>query len=496
MASQIYPNMSCTESNANDNYQSLQFHEENAIVPVDLEQRVEATNTISQLPTTNRWIHILEMMGFNSQLSHNLDDLKNVPKLSYYEIFSLFVWFGIRAVGGPLPQLAMMKKELVEERQWISAERFGKVVSVYQTLPGPEVVEIACYFGYITGGKIGAICAGIGFLLPGFVAMLFISWLYVTYAESSNLIQNSLLTIEPCVSAMIFRTSFRLGEQVLLDTQRNFIWDRVFIFVFCFFSSVIHFNFFIVLFISGTFTTMLSYNNTNNNTTSNHHNNQDHRYYYSSRRILSYLFVILALTSFIIYCSINRAPNVNFGDLGDTTELVGTSLPSLFILGLIAGMVTWGATFTSLPFIYSAAVVIGGWLQPRQFLDAIAIINVLPTPLITFVVLVGFIGNHFWGAIMISIGIFLPAFIFPIMGHTILQSFVTNKLVEPFLQGISVAASGLLLFTGFVSAKNVLATHIDVFVFFLAFSSLFHVNNKYTAPLVLVIAAIAGQIIY
>ena len=94
-------------------------------------------------------------------------------------IFIRFLKFGALAWGGPGAQIAMIKRECVDEEGWVSEETFKKTLAVYQVLPGPEAHELCIYFGRIRGGKVGGLLAGLGFMLPGFVLMLALSILYV-----------------------------------------------------------------------------------------------------------------------------------------------------------------------------------------------------------------------------------------------------------------------------------------------------------------------------
>ena len=104
----------------------------------------------------------------------------NIPRQSLTEIFLRFLKFGFLAWGGPVAQIAMLRQELVEEEKWISPEKFNRVLSVYQVLPGPEATELCVYFGMLARGRIGALLAGLGFVLPGFLLMLTLSWFYLS----------------------------------------------------------------------------------------------------------------------------------------------------------------------------------------------------------------------------------------------------------------------------------------------------------------------------
>src|SRR6266702_1468388 len=94
-------------------------------------------------------------------------------------IFIRFLKFGCLAWGGPAAQIAMIKRECVDEEMWITESTFKRLLAVYQVLPGPEAHELCVYFGRLRGGKLGGFLAGLGFMLPGFLLMLALSALYV-----------------------------------------------------------------------------------------------------------------------------------------------------------------------------------------------------------------------------------------------------------------------------------------------------------------------------
>ena len=101
-------------------------------------------------------------------------------------IFVRFLKFGCLAWGGPAAQIAMIKRECVEEEMWISEVSFQKLLAVYQVLPGPEAHELCVYFGRLRGGKRGGFLAGLGFMLPGFILMLGLSYLYTPSIEGGS----------------------------------------------------------------------------------------------------------------------------------------------------------------------------------------------------------------------------------------------------------------------------------------------------------------------
>src|SRR5882757_6454665 len=104
-------------------------------------------------------------------------------------IFIRFLKFGCLAWGGPAAQIAMIKRECVDEERWISEPTSKKLLAVYQILPGPEAHELCVYFGRLRGGKLGGFLAGLGFMLPGFILMLGLSILYVEASLATHLDQ-------------------------------------------------------------------------------------------------------------------------------------------------------------------------------------------------------------------------------------------------------------------------------------------------------------------
>jgi chromate transporter len=98
-----------------------------------------------------------------------------IPHESYGRLFARFLRFGFLAWGGPVAQIAMLRKELVDEEQWVNSERFNRTLALYQVLPGPEAHELCVWFGMLARGRLGGFLAGLGFMLPGFVLMFALS---------------------------------------------------------------------------------------------------------------------------------------------------------------------------------------------------------------------------------------------------------------------------------------------------------------------------------
>ena len=108
----------------------------------------------------------------------DLTDDPRPPHLSMWALFLRFLRFGLLAFGGPVAQIAMIRRELVDRDGWMSSARFNRVLAVMQVLPGPEAHELCVHLGVRARGRMGGLLAGLGFMLPGFILMMALSWLY------------------------------------------------------------------------------------------------------------------------------------------------------------------------------------------------------------------------------------------------------------------------------------------------------------------------------
>jgi len=139
-------------------YEKVTDEPSNKAIEIDLEKSQNVTVNANK----NQYSSLMQKLGFREE--SETETIANIPELSYLEVLKMFLWFGMRAFGGPVAQIALMKQELVIEKKWISVDKFNRVYAVYQILPGPEATELACYFGYLAKGRVGAFLGGLGFL--------------------------------------------------------------------------------------------------------------------------------------------------------------------------------------------------------------------------------------------------------------------------------------------------------------------------------------------
>lgn len=322
------------------------------------------------------------------------------PQESYLRLFLRFLRFGLLAWGGPVAQIAMIRQELVEEEHWIEREHFNRVLAVYQALPGPEAHELCVYFGMVARGRIGAALAGLGFMLPGFVLMLLLSWAYVAYGITAVGIGAILFGFKPAVAALIIRAVHRIGEHALTN---RWLWA---IALGAGIATLFGVHFIAILLLAGVMYWLLQ------------------KPQLDQTRLHSSWVPLLAVA-----------------------VLAAPSVLSLFGYGLRTGLLTFGGAYTAIPFLQHDAVTVGGWMTNEQFIDGVALSGILPAPLIIFSTFVGYLGGGFAGALALTAGTFLPAFLFTIVGHHWLERIIANAATHAFLDGITAAVVGLITVT-------------------------------------------------
>ncbi|HSJ89199.1 MAG TPA: chromate efflux transporter [Anaerolineales bacterium] len=371
-----------------------------------------------------------------------------VPQESYGHIFLRFLKFGLLAWGGPVAQIAMIRQELVDEEHWVTNERFNRVLAVYQVLPGPEAHELCVYFGMLSAGRLGAILAGLGFMLPGFLFMLALSWFYVTYGITSPVFAAIFYGFQASIGGLIIRAVHRIGEHALHD---RWLWA---IAILSATAKFLNFNFLIVLVLGGLI-------------------------YAAARRQVNATALHILLP-----------PMVGIG-----LALGIPSVLQLFGYGLRAGLLTFGGAYTVIPFLQQDAVVRGAWMTNQQFLDGLALSSILPAPLIIFSTFIGYLGHGLAGAVMITVGIFLPAFGFTLIGHQLFERLVDNQRLHAFLDGVTAAVVGLIAATALELLQVGLPDIPAVLIFILSLIAVYQWKAKTAVAVIVVCAGLLGLLV-
>lgn len=391
------------------------------------------------------------------------------PAQSLVRLFLRFLRFGCLAFGGPVAQIAMIRRELVDEQGWISPGRFNRLLAVMQVLPGPEAHELCVHLGMRARGRLGGLLAGMGFMLPGLLLMLALSWLYFAVGVDRAGLAPAFLGVQAAVIALIVRATHAIGGHILTDPL---LWLLA---VAAGALSLLGASFWIVLPAAGLV----------------------HALERSGRRraALAAAAAGLGLAVAALWLADPGWPSATPPAVPGAAAPGDVPVLPLFLSGLKAGLLTFGGAYTAIPFIRGDAVG-RGWLSDGQFLDGLALSGVLPAPLIIFSTFVGYAAGGVSGALAITAGVFLPAFAFSMIFYDRLERIVDAPRLRALLDGVAAGVVGLIAATALqLGARTVQASPaplVSLSVFVAALAILYLWRTRATVPAVLLLAAGAG----
>ncbi|MBX9575394.1 MAG: chromate efflux transporter [Caulobacteraceae bacterium] len=386
------------------------------------------------------------------------------PRIGLAPLFLKFLGFGCLAFGGPVAQIAMIRRELVEREGWITGARFNRLLAVMQILPGPEAHELCVHLGVGARGRIGGLLAGLGFMLPGTLLMLATAWLYVRFGVGQAWAP-AFLGVQIVVLALIARGAERIGRH-LLETQL-----LVAVGVIAFVATVMGVPFWIVLPLAGLFVSL-----------------------WRTRRPASWLVLAVGIAAAVAHQSwVGSDPILApaFAPAGDA------EWPWLLLAGLKAGLLTFGGAYAAIPFTRQDLVG-RGWVEDGAFLDGVAFAGMLPAPLIIFCTFAGYVAGGMLGALAITAGVFLPAFAFSLLFYERLERWVEAPGLHGLLAGAGAAVVGLigatLIALGRAVAESVGAGDRFVALLLLAAALAFvwTLKGRWVAPAAVVLGGLAG----
>jgi chromate transporter len=326
---------------------------------------------------------------------------------SMSEIFWYFLKLGWLAFGGPVGQIGLMHLQVVERNKWISEEEFIQALNFCHVLPGPEALQLAIYIGWKKGGYLAGALAGLLFLLPGFITLTALAWIYVHFGKRPEVL-GVLWGFRPVGLALLLAALVRIARATLKGV----------------FPIVLAIAAFVAFFVFK----------------------------------LPFIFVLIACGTIFIVRK-RMGPGVQAASL--STLLMLASSPAhaadsmtrrLFDISsffLKVGLFSFGGAYAVLPLIREGSVFSYGWLTDPQMVDALALGETTPGPLISIGIFVGYLAGHdsgvaFLGAIAATFWLFLPSFVF-VLGAARYMNWLTSKPgVKNFLKGVTAGVVGLM----------------------------------------------------
>jgi chromate transporter len=320
---------------------------------------------------------------------------------SWREVFIYFLFLGFVNIGGPVAQITMMFNHMVEKRRWLTKDRFVKIMAFCHMLPGPEALQLAIYVGYLKRKLWGGILAGLTFILPGAVVMIVLSCLYIKYGKLPQ-VMNAVYVLKPAVLGIIAAGIIKLGRAAIR-------------------------NFFLAVLLVGSFVGM---------------------------RFAGINFLLILLFAGILNLIVDQGwpllrktaptPLAMLAGLGLAIPLADSRLLQITWLFLKTGLLSFGGAYASLVFVQRGAVAQYHWLSDGQLLDGVALSVATPGPFMLFTTFVGYIASGVTGAVLATFFVFLPSFIFVMVGVHYVEKVRENRTIQAFLAGVSAAVVGVI----------------------------------------------------
>lgn len=322
------------------------------------------------------------------------------------ELALLFLRLGATAFGGPAAHVALMREEFVSRRKWLTDQQFLDLLGATNLIPGPNSTEVAIHLGYLRAGLPGLAVAGTAFILPAMLMVIGLAWAYVLYGETPQ-VGWVLYGIKPVIIAIIGQALWSLGKQAVKGPLTALTGGATLL------LYLLGANEIAVLFGAG-FLVMLIRNA----------GNAQWRGWSGLRGIAWFL------------------PAAGFGGMAAAT--IPFSLAVMFFTFLKIGAVLYGSGYVLLAFLRADFVERLGWITEEQLIEAIAIGQVTPGPVSTTATFIGYLLGGVPGAVIATVAIFLPAFLFVALTNPLIPKLRASPWASALLDGVNAASLGLM----------------------------------------------------
>jgi len=326
------------------------------------------------------------------------------------QVAKLFLKLGIIGFGGPVAHIAMIEDEVVKRRQWLTQEHFLDLLGVTNLIPGPNSTEMAIHIGYIYAGWLGLIVAGVCFIFPAVLITGLFAYLYINYGTLPQVLP-LLYGIKPVVLAIIINAIWGLGKKAIKTRQLLII--AIAVGLITGFAKV---NEVMALLLGGILGMI----------------------WLRSGNQINLMIIGLTTSTFLqTTATVNTAINNH----------VSVPLWQLGLFFLKVGSVLFGGGYLLIAFLQGGLVEEYGWLTQQQLLDAIAIGQFTPGPVLSTATFIGYIIAGFPGAIVATLGIFLPSFLLVAALNPFMNPIRNSSWTRPFLDAVNVSAVALMVLT-------------------------------------------------
>jgi chromate transporter len=338
---------------------------------------------------------------------------------SLAELALFFLRLGTTAFGGPAAHIAMMEDELVRRRKWLSREKFLDLLGASNLIPGPSSSELAIHIGYLRAGWLGLVVGGICFILPAAILVTCIAWAYVRFGHLPA-VSGLLYGVKPVVVAVIVQALWGLGRTAV---KSSVLAGVGLVCVALIFFGV---NALLILVVAGITVACI-------------------RAFFLAREKNSAGRGVFLLMGRSVRLKLARL--LPFAGAGAATAVATGVAPrmwALFLVFLKIGSVVFGSGYVLLAFLRADLVAHRAWVTDAQLVDAVAIGQVTPGPVFTTATFLGYLLRGPAGAVVATIGIFLPAFVLVAISGPFIPYIRRSATAGAFLDGVNVASLALM----------------------------------------------------
>ncbi|QKC93398.1 chromate efflux transporter [Mesorhizobium sp. NZP2298] len=373
---------------------------------------------------------------------------------TFAEAVKLWAKIGLLSFGGPAGQIALMHRELVEERRWIGEQRFLHALNYCMLLPGPEAQQLAIYIGWLLHRTIGGLVAGILFVVPGALVMLILSSLYVIYGDMP-LVEALFLGVKATVLAIVIEAVIRIGQRALKNRAMVSIAVAAFIAIYA-----LNVPFPLIILLAG-LTGWLGDRLSPGLFSGSAHGKDDGP---DVKGAVDLMFERGELThvkptrwhaprTVAIWLPIWLGPVLLIWWFTGSAS-VWTEIGRFFSL---MAVVTFGGAYAVLAYVAQAAVQSFGWLAPGEMVDGLGLAETTPGPLILVLQFVGFIAafrhagslnpllGGSLGALLTLWVTFTPCFFWIFLGAPYIEALRGNRALSAALGAITAAVVGVIM---------------------------------------------------
>lgn len=373
------------------------------------------------------------------------------PALSLLILY--FLKLGTTGFGGPIALIHFMERDLVGKKKWLTKEEYKRGLTLSQLSPGPMATQLALYIGYIRYGILGTTLVGLFFILPSFIMVVVIGFLYLKFG-SLSFIKALFTAVSASVIGIIISSSLKLTQKNV--GGRKLLWI---IFTVMFIATVYTKTENVWLLLAAGIFTVIIYNP-------------------PEFKSFPGVFTLPMLSAPLTFIGIKSLP----------------LLARLLVYFTKAGFLVFGSGMAIVPFLYGGVVLQNHWLTQKQFVDAVAVAMITPGPAVITVGFIGYLVAGFWGAVAASAGVFLPIYLIIIAVTPFYEKIAHRKTVVDFVEGITAGATGAI-----AGSVVVLGTQSvkDLTTFFISLGTFLAIYKwKIKEPIIILLAGLLGLLLY